>query len=272
MLIDWFTVIAQAVNFLILVALLKHFLYQPVLNAIDAREQRIATQIAEAEKQKTQALKELEKYKHKNEDFDKQRNARMNAVIEEAKLERERLVDRARQEAENLRVRLQSELGNEQQSLTETLIHRIQEEVLAIARKVLTDLAGTTLETRMTEVFLQRLEGLNKTAEEELKSAFNRAPGPFLVRSAFTLPEQQGAAIETLIKTLFGQDKTVQFELAADLVCGIELSANGQMVAWSIADYLSALQKDINSLLETQLKKDTLDQADSQRIPNEQSV
>ena len=35
MLIDWFTVFAQAVNFLILVWLLKRFLYKPILHAID---------------------------------------------------------------------------------------------------------------------------------------------------------------------------------------------------------------------------------------------
>ena len=42
MLIDWFTVVAQVVNFLILVWLLKRFLYKPILDAIDAREKRIA--------------------------------------------------------------------------------------------------------------------------------------------------------------------------------------------------------------------------------------
>ena len=37
MLIDWFTVGAQALNFIILVWLLKRFLYKPILDAIDAR-------------------------------------------------------------------------------------------------------------------------------------------------------------------------------------------------------------------------------------------
>jgi F-type H+-transporting ATPase subunit b len=37
MLIDWFTVGAQVLNFLILVWLLKRFLYGPILDAIDAR-------------------------------------------------------------------------------------------------------------------------------------------------------------------------------------------------------------------------------------------
>ncbi len=49
MLIDWFTVGAQALNFVVLVWLLKRFLYQPVLDAIDAREARIAKQIGDAQ-------------------------------------------------------------------------------------------------------------------------------------------------------------------------------------------------------------------------------
>jgi len=53
MLIDWFTVGAQALNFLILVWLLKHFLYQPILNAIDAREKLIAKELADADAKKS---------------------------------------------------------------------------------------------------------------------------------------------------------------------------------------------------------------------------
>jgi F-type H+-transporting ATPase subunit b len=51
-LIDWFTVCAQIVNFLVLVALLKHFLYGPILRAMDAREQTIADRLAEAEQRR----------------------------------------------------------------------------------------------------------------------------------------------------------------------------------------------------------------------------
>jgi len=48
MLIDWFTVGAQALNFIILVWLLKRFLYKPILGAVDAREKRIAAELADA--------------------------------------------------------------------------------------------------------------------------------------------------------------------------------------------------------------------------------
>jgi F-type H+-transporting ATPase subunit b len=62
MLIDWFTVGAQALNFIILVWLLKRFLYKPILDAIDAREKRIAAELADADKKKAEAQKERDEF------------------------------------------------------------------------------------------------------------------------------------------------------------------------------------------------------------------
>ena len=67
MLIDWFTVGAQVLNFLILVWLMKRFLYKPILHAIDAREKRIATELADADAKKAEARTEREELRHKNE-------------------------------------------------------------------------------------------------------------------------------------------------------------------------------------------------------------
>jgi len=63
MLIDWFTVGAQVLNFLILVWLLKHFLYKPILNAIDAREKRIASELADADAKKSEAKRSAMTFK-----------------------------------------------------------------------------------------------------------------------------------------------------------------------------------------------------------------
>ena len=97
MLIDWFTVGAQALNFLILVWLMKRFLYKPILNAIDAREKRIAAELADADAKKAEAQKERDEFQHKNEEFDQQRAALLSKATDEAKAERQRLLDEARQ-------------------------------------------------------------------------------------------------------------------------------------------------------------------------------
>lgn len=254
MLIDWFTVVAQIINFLILVWLLKRFLYQPILDAIDAREQRIAAKLADADAKKMEAQKERDAFQQKNEDFDKQRIARMNQVAEAVNAERAQLLDAARQESSDLRAQLQVTLKNERHSLNEALSHRAREEVFAIARKTLIDLADTTLEDRVTAIFLDRLRELDDEELADLKLVFKASVGPLLIRTAFTLSTEQCAAIEATINGVLGEEKAVKFETAPDLISGIELVANGRKVAWSIASYLASLEESIDELLKDEDK------------------
>ena len=253
MLIDWFTVGAQVINFLILVWLLKRFLYKPILHAIDAREQRITAELANADAKKANAEQERNMLQHKNEVFEQQRAALLSQAIEEAKAERLRLLDAARQESDGLRAKRQEALRSEQQSLSKALTHRTREEVFAIARKALADLAGITLEERMVDVFLRRLRELDDTGMAELKLAFKASPSTLLVRTTFILSPTHRTIIETAVKETFGAEKCVQFETTPDLVSGIEISTNGQKIAWSIADYLASMEKGIDEMLKTKI-------------------
>jgi F-type H+-transporting ATPase subunit b len=252
MLIDWFTVSAQVVNFLILVWLLKRFLYKPILHAIDAREKRIAKELADADRKQNQAEKERDVFQKKNEEFDRQRDELLSKAKDEAKAKRQRLLEEAGQAADALRAKRQDALKREQQSLNDEITRRTREEVFAIARKTLTDLAGTSLEERISEVFTRRLRELNHEAKEGLARALKTLSAPVLVRSAFELPSEQRAAIQHALNETFSAEIHVRFETAPDVISGIELTANGRKIAWSIADYLAALEKSVGELLEEQ--------------------
>jgi len=261
MLFDWFTVGAQALNFLVLVWLMKRFLYKPILDAVDAREKRIALAQLDAVLKQTAAQKERDEFHSKNAKFDQQRNELHSQVKDEIKAERQRLLDQARQEADVLRVKQQDALTSELQTLQQDIVRRSREEVFAIANKVLTDLAGTPLEQRMTEVFTHRLQSMHGKAKETLGAALKTAPEPAVVRSAFALPAVERAKIQNVINETFSVDVHLRFETAPDLVSGIELTANGQKVAWSIADYLTALKTGVGELLKEQDKAEPKAQA-----------
>src|SRR5665647_92483 len=254
MLFDWFTVGAQALNFLVLVWLMKRFLYKPILDAVDAREKRIALAQLDAVLKQTAAQKERDEFHAKNAKFDQQRNELHSQLKDEIKAERQRLLDQAHQAADALRVKRQDALTSELQSLQRDIVRRSREEVFAIANKVLTDLAGTPLEQRMAEVFTHRLRALHGKAKETLGAALKTALEPAVVRSAFALPADERAKIQNVINETFSGDVHLRFETAPDLVSGIELTANGQKVAWSIADYLTALKTGIGELLKEQDK------------------
>lgn len=249
MLIDWFTILAQVINFLILVWLMKRFLYKPILDAIDAREQRIAGELAGAEAKKAEAQKESESFKRKNREFDGRRDALLSQATEEAKAERERLLDEARQTAGALQAKRQDALEREHRSLNDEITRRTREEVFAIARKTLTDLAGTSLEERMGEVFRRRLRELDSEAREGFGRILETSSDPVIVRSAFELPSEQRAAIRHALNETFAAEIQVRFETAPDLISGIELTANGRKIAWSIAGYLASLEKRVGELL-----------------------
>jgi F-type H+-transporting ATPase subunit b len=250
MLIDWFTVGAQALNFLILVWLMKRFLYQPILHAIDEREKRIAAELSDADAKKAEAQKERDEFQHKNEEFDQQRAELLSKAMEEAKAERQRLLDEARQAADAMSAKRQETLRNDAHLLNQAISRRTQQEVFAIARKALTDLATTSLEERLGEVFTRRLREMDGQAKEGLAEALKTAIEPSLVRSAFDLPAEQRAVIQNALNETFSAEVHIRFETAPDLISGIEFTtANGQKVAWSIADYLVSLEKGVDELL-----------------------
>lgn len=249
MLIDWFTVGAQALNFLILVWLMKRFLYKPILNAIDAREERIAAELANADATRDAAEKERDKFQQKNKEFDQQHSLLLNRATEEVATERQRLLDEARATANDLRNKRREALRREQQSLAGEIIRKTRKEVFAIARKTLTDLAGASLEERMSDVFKGRVRELSGEAKTDFANALSSLSAPALVRSTFKLPAAQRESIRLALKETFAADIKLSFETAPAVISGIELSANGHKVGWSIAEYLTSLERSVDELL-----------------------
>ena len=137
MLIDWFTVGAQVLNFLILVWLLKRFLYHPILDAIDAREQRIANELADADAKKAEAAKDRADFEQKNAAFHKEKANMLAQAMAAANSERQRLLEAARQDANQLAAKRQENLQQDVQNLNQEISRRTQQEVFAIARKPL---------------------------------------------------------------------------------------------------------------------------------------
>jgi len=252
MLIDWFTVGAQVLNFIVLVWLMKRFLYQPILDAIDAREKRIAAALADADAKATEARKERDEFQRRNDDLDRQRAALLGQAAKDAEAERQRLLGEARQAAEALSARRQEALRVDARRLDQAIVRRTQQEVFAIARRALADLASTSLEEQVVAVFVGRLRGLEGPDKEKVAHALATATAPALVRSAFELPTEQRETIQAAVNQAFSAQIALTFETVPDVVAGIELSANGQKVAWSIADYLASLQERVGELLAPQ--------------------
>jgi F-type H+-transporting ATPase subunit b len=248
MLIDWFTVAAQIVNFIILVWLLKRFLYKPVLHAIDERQKAIAAKRAEAEDNSVKAKKVQAEFEEKSAAFEQQRGELLKKAGAEAKAERESLVEEARQEAAAMRTKFQTALTAQLKSINNEIITRTQREVLAIARQALKDLANADVEALISEEFVRRLENMTVSVSKSKSATLKETNKQALVRSSFGLTPKQRQTIESAIKKKHSISREIRFEVVTDLIGGIELIMDGQKTAWSISGYLDGLSRSIGEV------------------------
>ena len=241
--INWFTVIAQALNFILLVWLMKRFLYTPILDAIDQREQKIKAQLTDASTQKDDAQVEKDLFQQKNADFDQQKKTRLDKAVADAQAERQKLLEAARNEAEALTAKQQKSLLETQENLKNDIAKKTRQTVFSITRKALADLASVGLEDQTVAIFTERLHHLNPAEKQPFIDAFQSSKTPIAVQSAYALTANQQTAIRTAVTTLLGSEPDFVFTLTPELISGIDLRANVFKLAWSVSDYLTALEK-----------------------------
>ena len=254
--INWFTVIAQIINFFVLVWLLRRFLYKPVLKAIDERENKIASELKDAKAKETEAKKEQAEFLEKNEKFDQQKKKLMDNVIAETNEEREKLLEETRNEAAVLRSKLEKSLDAMQENLEHDIAQKTQEEVFAITRKTLKDLASMSLEEQSVNIFVNRLKELKNEEKKKLTDAFKSGSDFILVQTAFDLPSKQQTEIKSTVNEILGTKTQFQFKTVPKLISGIELTSNGYKLAWSISEYLGSIQKSISETMKAELKEE----------------
>jgi F-type H+-transporting ATPase subunit b len=248
-LIDWFTVGAQAINFIVLVWLMKRFLYKPVLSAIDAREKRIAAELADADRRKNELQQSRDELAAKRLAFDDACKALFAKATVDANTERERLLGNARKEADALLTQRQTTIQNDTAALSHELARLATAESINMARAALRDLAGADLEERISEVFVRRLREMDPGTKACMSIALKASTGVPLVRSSFDLSEREKIAIRTALNETFSADIRLRFETSSTGIAGIELSAEGQRVSWTIEDFLKTLEEKVGALL-----------------------
>lgn len=249
MLIDWFTVGAQLINFIVLVWLLKRFLYHPILDAIDAREAKVKARLDDASALQAEARTERATFERKHAELEHERAERLASARSEAEAERQRLIEAAREAALQLRTKSHEALERERQGLNDIIMRQARREMFSLAHKTLADLADTSLEERMVEVFTTRLRALDVQTSSDLEAALKASPETVVVLSAFELSTVQRAALRDALGEAATGALQLRYEVAPELVSGIELHVGGRKLAWTIRDHLKGLEARVEELL-----------------------
>jgi F-type H+-transporting ATPase subunit b len=245
MLFDWFTVCAQILNFLVLVWLLRRFLYAPILKAVDEREAHVRAQVDDAAALKAKAEAQLLSVDAQRKEFDNGKAARLQEVEDEAAAARTRLLEAAQKEASEQRTRMLSSVDQERAALDGEFTRMAREGVFAVARKTLTDLGSADMQSAIVARFLTTLHELPSETKATLQRALN---DHVTITSAADLPPTDRINIQRAVEETFGK-QSFAFETKPDLISGIELRAGGYQVGWNIDRYLTDLRSEVQSVL-----------------------
>ncbi len=248
--IDWFTLTAQVVNFLVLVWLLKHFLYGRIIQAMNDREARIVSRLEEAARQQEEAEQEAQRYRKRKEELDAQREEVLERARENAEARRQQLVEEARQEVEQVRVHWFESLQQEKAQFLQDLSEQAGQRVFEIVRRALKDLASAELQQMMIATFLERIRNLEPSERELMAEAIRTSDREAEFRSAFPVAPEMRERITQNLREQLEDGVVVRFEVEPALGCGIELYAHSHRLAWNLESYLEALESDFFQALE----------------------
>lgn len=249
MLINWFTVFAQIFNFLILVALLRWFLYKPILKVMHKRQALVEERWQASERLQAEAQQALAAYQQQQQELQHQRAELMAAAHAAADQERHHQLAQVRQEMSAQRAAWQTDLHQEQGAFLRTLRQQVIHQTTAIARQALGDLANADLERQIVGVFCDRIHHLDPAQHQVIAQALAQSDQPILIRSSFGLPPDLRQQIIDTLHAQFVIAQSIDFSTTPSLLCGIDLKLAGQEIVWSLDTYLSTLEQRLSTAL-----------------------
>ncbi|MGB5217922.1 MAG: F0F1 ATP synthase subunit delta [Smithella sp.] len=248
--IDGFVLFCQIFNFLLLVYLLKRFLFGRIIKAMDDREAKIVARFAEADEMKVKANQAAELYEKRNQMISETKDKLLNEATMAADAKRKELMEKVRVEVDQIKARWQDMLVREQDAFFYDLRQRAAKQLFDTARKALRDLADVDLEERIVDEFIRRVQALDEEKSLQIRNAIKGGGNQVTIQSAFSISESRQAQIEEVLKKQITNGFTLRYKRQPEIVSGIELRVNGHKIAWSLNEYLETLVENLTETLQ----------------------
>lgn len=253
--ISWFTVVAQIINFLVLVFLLKKFLYGPIVKAMDERQERIDRQEKESLFKFGEGEMRMREYEEKSAALNSQKEEILSIARKEAEEERKEYLQKSRAVVDEQKKAWEHSFIREKDLYLMELKKEIGRQSCQIARRALQDLASADLEKMVIDVFIDKLKNLSEEERARINESLVRRGKTVLVNSAFPVTEEQTRKIRAVLGDKFEQMEETEFLVSPELLCGIEIEANGNHLGWNIDEYLRSFSENLLRGLEESHKE-----------------
>lgn len=246
--ISWFEIIAQIVNFFVLLFILQKLFYKPVTNAMEERQERIHKAETQADEKMNKAEELIDEYDKKIANVDEEKREILENARQEAKDKKESLLENYREEAENKRKAYLKEIEDEKEVFINNLRRNLGQSAVKIASYILDTISSNRLEAEVFNSFIENLKDLRENIPD--KQILDEEEHLDIISSK-NLSDKERQTIEDVLNKQMKNLKEVNYEVDESLVLGYELSLETYTVHTNIKNYLDNIEDDIIKNLET---------------------
>lgn len=236
--LNWSTFVLEIINFLVLVWILKRFLYKPVLDVIAARRKAIEDQLAEAHAIEDEAQQLKDQYTGRLSEWETERRQARERLTHEIDRERARRQSEmeAAFEAEKEKARVaESRRQAEQQRAVE---QQAMLQAAAFSGRLLEQAAGPELEDKLLMLVIEDLNGLSTAELDRLREQWAEPSQVVEVSSAFALSDPQRERLIAVLQQVCGVSAPIQFHRDEALIAGLRIVIGAWVLAANVRDEL----------------------------------
>jgi F-type H+-transporting ATPase subunit b len=241
--LSWSTFLLEAVNFLVLVWILKHFLYKPVLEIVARRRAEVEKTLSDAKTRQQEAQALERQYESRLSDWEAERQRARTSLMREMDEERARRIAELKDQLETEREKAHAA---EERRLTDL---RDQAEQRAVtlgaqfAARLLGQAATPELEARLLALLLQEIETLPPARLATLTAGSGTPPTPIAIASAFPLQEQQRRRILDALAKSLRIDAPGEFAEDPSLLAGLRITIGSGVIGLNLKDELEGFTR-----------------------------
>ncbi len=241
---SWTTFALQAINFLVLVWLLKRFLFKPVGAIVAERKTEIARVQSEAETARQSAEAARKDFESRQAQIASERQAIIDQARTQLAAERANLIEAARTDIEKLKAAASKRVEEERDTASRELFERSIQIAVGLAQRLLQQFFAPGLDELFLERVLDHLDHLAAADRAAFASEFGRDGAQLIVTTAYPLSPAGESKWRAALSERLGHSQ-ITFATDKDLIAGAELKFPHAVLHFSWRDALADAQREL---------------------------
>jgi F-type H+-transporting ATPase subunit b len=235
--LSWSTFLLEIINFLVLVWILKRFLFNPVRKVIARRRMEIDKRIQDTEALQVEAATLKQQYEERLSDWEAEKRQLHQALKQALEAEKADRLSEIAAQVEKERERSRVVQARQQEEWRRGMEETALRQGALFASRLLQAGAGAETEVALIERAIADLEELGQARIESFQTEQSEK-ADIRITSAYPVCAQQQQRLQSQLARLFSAARPIRFEQDETLLAGIRIASGNWLLSCNIKDEL----------------------------------